>query len=222
MSPGSDRLVDEHNFAKHGDSLARGFPVNTTGWRAKVVRGLLQRSQCTEMHMDKRCRYMQQAMQHAMSTSTDNTQLHKTSVQNCLFDQRRNVRQALQQLHSKGAQQWYTAMVRSGIFLACATSGKFQLASGTEAARQISQVASTTECGRAASHLLLSRSVARSGAGPLSSPCTEPGVQTLSRWNHGLGAAEKSSCAPRCGCLIMQQASHNAAGIKAGARQLRN
>ena len=108
--------MDEHNFAKHGDSLARGFPVNTTGWRAKVVRGLLQRSQCTEMHMDKRCRYMQQAMQHAMSTSTDNTQLHKTSVQNCLFDQRRNVRQALQQLHSKGAQQWYTAMVRSGFF----------------------------------------------------------------------------------------------------------
>ena len=48
--------VDENNFAKHSDSLARGFPVNTTGWCLNVVRRLLQRSQRTEMHMDKRCR----------------------------------------------------------------------------------------------------------------------------------------------------------------------
>ena len=43
--------VDEHNFAKQSDSLARGFPVNTTGWCPNVVRRLLQRSQRTEMHM---------------------------------------------------------------------------------------------------------------------------------------------------------------------------
>ena len=52
----------------------------------------------------------------------------------------RTVRQALQQLDSKWRQQWYTAMVRRGIFFAYVTSGKVQLVFGKAYTKAVAEM----------------------------------------------------------------------------------